>query len=323
MPRKRTHLSFVDLRPPLNSLFADVVAGLSAPRKSIPPKYFYDARGCELFNAICELPEYYLTRAELSLMRRRATDMARALGPGCALIEIGCGNSEKTRLLLQSLAPVAFVPVDIAWEQLESSCDALSREFPRVRFIAVRADFSQPLALPEFNLPKVQRRALYFPGSTIGNFTREEAAAFLRHMATLLGPGGAALIGVDLKKSRAVLEAAYNDVQGVTAEFNLNVLERINRELQSDFDLSRFRHHAFYNEQQDRIEMHLVSLARQFVNISGNRFEFAEGETLLTEYSYKYSVEEFQLFAAGAGYWPSYVWTDEAGLFSVHYLALP
>jgi len=323
VPRKRSKLTFVDLRPPADSLFADVVAGLSAAQKALPPKYFYDARGCELFNAICDLPEYYVTRAELSLMRQRATEMARALGPGCALIEVGCGNSEKTRLLLQSLAPVAFVPVDIAWEQLESSCDALCREFPRIRFVAVRADFSQPIELPELGLPKVQRRALYFPGSTIGNFTREEAAAFLRRTAQVLGSGGAALIGVDLKKPRGALEAAYNDSWGVTGAFNLNLLERINRELQGNFDLGRFRHHAFYNDEQGRIEMHLVSLARQTVTIGNHRFEFAEGESVLTEYSYKYSVEEFQLLAAGAGYWPAYVWTDANGLFSVHYIALP
>ena len=323
MPRKRSDATFVDLRPPPDRLYGDVVAGLSAPRKFLPPKYFYDARGCELFQAICELPEYYLTRAEVSLMRQRSTEMARALGPGCALVEIGCGNSEKTRLLLQSLAPIAFIPVDIAWDQLESSCNTLSREFPRVHFVAVRADFSLPLELPPLQLPKLQRWALYFPGSTIGNFTREEAADFLRRTAKLLGPGGAALVAVDLKKSRQVLDAAYNDSQGVTAAFNLNLLNRINQELHGDFDLSRFRHHAFYNEQEGRIEMHLVSLGRQTVTVSGSRFEFVDGETILTEYSYKYSIEEFQLLAAAAGYWPAYVWIDEADLFSVHYLALP
>src|SRR6185295_9690233 len=230
-----------DLLPPQVSQLDEVMAGLSRPRKEIPPKYFYDARGCELFEAICRLPEYYPTRTELAIMRAHAAAMAELIGPQCALIEIGCGNSEKTRLLLQLSRPAAFVPVDIAREQLETSCRSLAAEFPAMPVIAVRADFSRPLSLPAAGLPRGSRRILYFPGSTIGNFTPQDAHAFLARWAPQLGRGGGALIGVDLKKDPAVLNAAYNDAQGITAEFNLNVLRHINRELGADFNLAAFR----------------------------------------------------------------------------------
>lgn len=316
-------ITFHDLLPAQQSMLADVIAGLSQARKRIPPKYFYDSRGCELFEAICGLPEYYPTRTELAIMRRHAGAMAGRLGPACALIEIGCGNSEKTRLLLDALRPQVFVPVDIAREQLESSCNALARLLPGMPIIALRADFAQPVAVPLGELAQARRRVLYFPGSTIGNFTRPEALEFLARWAPLLGAGGGALIGVDLKKDDALLNAAYNDAQGVTAEFNLNVLRHINQALGADFDLAAFRHRAFYDGGHGRIEMHLVSLRPQRVTIHRHAFEFGAGETIHTENSCKYAIAEFQDLGRAAGFEPVECWTDERSLFAVHYLTLP
>jgi len=316
-------ITFHDLLPAQQSMLADVVAGLSQPQKRIPPKYFYDPRGCELFEAICGLPEYYPTRTELAIMRLHAGAMARRLGPACALIEIGCGNSEKTRLLLEALQPRVFVPIDIAREQLESSCNALARLLPEMPILALRADFAQPIAVPLTGLGQARRRVLYFPGSTIGNFTQPEALSFLARWAPLLGASGGALIAVDLKKGDALLNAAYNDAQGVTAEFNLNVLGHINHALGADFDLAAFRHRAFYSSERGRIEMHLVSLKQQRVTIRGHEFEFGAGETIHTENSCKYSIAEFQDLGRAAGFEPVECWTDERSLFAVHYLTLP
>jgi dimethylhistidine N-methyltransferase len=299
----------------------EVRAGLGKPQKEISPKFFYDARGCALFEAICGLPEYYPTRAELAIMRRHARAMGEALGRDCALIEIGCGNSEKARALLHELRPQGFVAVDIAREQLEASCNALAQSFPRMTIVALRADFAGEVALPEAELGAA-RRILYFPGSTIGNFTPTEARAFLARWAPLLGAGGGALIGVDLKKNSAVLDAAYNDAQGVTAEFNLNVLRHINRELGADFDLAVFRHSARYVAAHGRIEMHLESLKPQRVTVAGRTLEFRAGETLHTENSYKYDIAEFQDLARAAGFQAQQCWTDDEHLFSVHCLTL-
>ena len=308
-----------DLAPPALSLRDEVLAGLARRQKTIPPKFFYDARGCELFDAICELPEYYPTRTELAIMRAHAGEMAVALGAGCVLIEIGCGNSEKTRLLLEQLSPAAFVPVDIAAEQLAASCGALAQAFPGLCIYPVRADFALPVTLPPaLAAAERQRRVLYFPGSTIGNFTREETAAFLQHWKPLLGADGALLIGVDLKKDPALLDAAYNDAAGVTAAFNLNLLVRFNRELAADFDLDAFRHRAFYDATLGRIEMHLESTRAQTVTVAGRRFAFAAGETIHTEISCKYSLEEFAALGCAAGYAPLRAWTDPAALFAVH-----
>jgi dimethylhistidine N-methyltransferase len=313
----------VDLAPPAVNLRDEVLAGLARPQKTVAPKFFYDARGCELFDAICRLPEYYPTRTELAIMRAHAGAMATALGDGCALIEIGCGNGEKTRLLLDHLAPSVFVPVDIAAEQLEASCEALSRAFPALRIVPVRADFALPVNLPPtIDGPDVRRRALYFPGSTIGNFNRGEAFAFLERWKPLLGAGGRLLIGVDLKKNAATLRAAYNDAAGITAQFNLNLLVRFNRELGADFDLAAFRHRAFYDEYLGRVEMHLESLRAQTVTVAGQRFAFAAGETIHTEISCKYSLAEFRALGRDAGYTPVEVWTDPGQLFAVHCFAV-
>jgi dimethylhistidine N-methyltransferase len=295
----------------------DVIAGLSLPQKSLPPKYFYDAEGSRLFERICRLPEYYLTRAELSLTRAHLDAIARFAGRGCELVEYGSGASLKTRLLIRALGPSAYVPVDISAAALAGASRRLAREFPRLHLFAVTGDFSQPLRLPVFRARAARRRVVYFPGSTIGNLVPEEAQAFLKMTRGQVGRAGAMLVGVDLKKDASVLHAAYNDARGVTAAFNLNLLRRINRELGADFDLRRFRHYAFYNPAPGRIEMHLVSLRRQVVSLGAHRFEFAPGETIHTENSYKYSVEEFSALAGEAGFRAERVWRDARARFAL------
>jgi len=305
-------------RPGLSSSFRqDVVAGLSLPQKALPPKHFYDAAGSRLFERICRLPEYYLTRAELSLTRSHIGAIARFAGRGGVLMEYGSGESLKTRLLIRALRPSAYMPVDISQDALRLAVAKLRREFPRLRIEPVAGDFSRPLDLPR--LPG-RDRLVYFPGSTIGNLTPQEAQAFLKMTRGQVGPRGAMLVGVDLKKDANVLHAAYNDARGVTAAFNLNLLKRINRELDGDFDLKRFSHYAFYNAPLGRIEMHLVSLAAQTVNVGDHRFGFGAGESIHTENSYKYSIAEFQALAAQGGWRPGKVWTDRRGLFSLHAL---
>lgn len=313
-------LKFIDLQPDLGHFLDDVLAGLAASPKSLSPKYFYDARGSELFEAICELPEYYPTRTELALMREHAPDMAARLGRDSLLIEFGSGAGVKTESLLHALQPAAYVPVEISAEALRASTARLAAGFPGLSIVAVCADYMQPLDIPGLDRIKASRRIIYFPGSTIGNLTPEEALLFLTRARGLAGAGGAMLIGVDLKKDPQQLHAAYNDAQGVTAEFNLNLLRRINRELAADFDLHQFRHVAFYNAAAGRIEMHLESLRAQIVTVSGRGFAFGAGERLHTENSCKYSVEEFRRLAQAAGFLPTQVWVDAGRLFSVHLL---
>lgn len=311
--------TFVDLQPPVGSFLDDVLCGLDRKPKAISPKYFYDARGSELFEAICELPEYYPTRTELALTRDCATRIAAAVGAGCLLIEFGSGASLKTGLLLRALAPAAYVPVDISAAALRAAAARIAEAFPELPVIAVCGDYMRPLAVPALD-GITARRLIYFPGSTIGNLTPAEALEFLRRARSLAGPGGAMLVGVDLKKDPQRLHAAYNDARGVTAEFNLNLLRRINRELGADFDIGRFRHVAFYDAAAGRIEMHLESLAAQTVNVGGRRFAFAAGERLHTENSCKYSVAEFRQLAQSAGYTAENVWVDGEALFSLHLL---
>jgi dimethylhistidine N-methyltransferase len=311
---------FYHLLTAQQSFLKEVLAGLAKPQKQIPAKFFYDRRGCELFDAICALPEYYLTSTETAMMQQFAAGMAQLLGAGCLLIEYGSGTGRKTRILLERLHPPVYMPIDIACEQLRASSQELALAFPGMQVIAVCADYSEPIALPECVVPGLKRRAIYFPGSTIGNFTKEETVMFLRRALRVVGPGGAMLVGVDLKKPTAQLDAAYNDSRDVTAEFNLNLLTRINRELKGDFRLENFRHRAFYNSEEGRIEMHLESLVAQQVVIQGRRFGFSAGETIHSENSYKYSVDEFQQLARQAGFEPLRAWTDAQQLFSVHYL---
>lgn len=315
-----SRVSFHDLQPETGAFLDDVLMGLARPQKELPAKYFYDSRGCELFEAICDLPEYYPTRTETAMMQRLAPEMAQCLGPGCALIEFGSGNSRKTRVLLEVLRPPVYLPIDIAGDQLRSSAESLAQAFPGLEVVAVCADYTRPLRLPSWASRETRRKVIYFPGSTIGNFTQAETPEFLRRALALVGTGGAMLVGVDLKKDAGVLNAAYNDSRGVTAEFNLNLLSRINRELGADFDLAKFRHYAFYNEREGRIEMHLVSLGGQRVAVAGRSFGFREGETIHTENSCKYSVAEFRDLAMQAGFRSAKTWTDPDQLFSVHYL---
>jgi dimethylhistidine N-methyltransferase len=309
-------VSFHGTAVPAGNFLEDVVAGLALPAKTLPPKYFYDARGSELFEAICTLPEYYPTRAELDLTGAHAEAIAAFAGAGCELIEYGSGASTKSRILIARLRPAAYVPIDISESALRGAAARLSAEFPWLDIRAVTGDFGRPLAIPAFD--GAGRKVVYFPGSTIGNLTREEALAFLHMTRGQVGPGGAMLVGVDLKKDPNVLHAAYNDAQGVTARFNLNLLARINTELGGDFDLSKFAHYAFYNAHEGRIEMHLSSLAPQAANVGNHRFSFAAGETIHTENSCKYTVAEFQALAARAGFRGEAVWTDPEALFSLH-----
>lgn len=312
--------TFVDLHPAADRFLDDVHAGLAGTPKALSPKYFYDDRGSALFEAICELPEYYPTRTELALMRGSAAAMAASLGDNCLLIEFGSGAGVKTGVLLQVLRPAAYVPVDISAAALRAAASRLALEFPQTPVIAVCADYMQPLQIPGLEPYAASRRVIYFPGSTIGNLTPAEALAFLRDARRLAGPGGAMLVGVDLKKDPAVLHAAYNDAQGVTAEFNLNLLRRINRELGADFDPGQFCHVAFYDAAAGRIEMHLESRCAQTVSVGGRSFVFAAGERLHTENSCKYSVEEFRQLAAAAGFLPQQVWVDPLHYFAVHLL---
>jgi dimethylhistidine N-methyltransferase len=297
-----------------------VIAGLSLPQKALPPKYFYDAKGSRLFEAICRLKEYYPTRAELALTRGQLEGIVRfardRISPGVTLVEYGSGESMKSCLLIQALRPSAYVAVDISEHALRHAAAQLRRRFPWLDILAVHGDFSRPLKIPMAQARG--RRVVYFPGSTIGNLTPEEAHAFLRLTRGQVGPRGAMLVGVDLKKDANVLHAAYNDSKGVTAAFNLNLLARINRELRGDFRLRRFRHYAFYNAVLGRIEMHLVSLVPQSVNIGNYRFSFDAGESIHTENSYKYSIESFRALARSAGFKGDKVWLDPKGLFSLH-----
>ncbi len=298
---------------------AEIHAGLSRVPKTLSPKFFYDDRGSQLFDQITELREYYLTRTETSIMEINVGDIAELTGPDASLIEFGSGSSLKTRILLQHLDRLAaYVPVDISRDHLVAAADVLARDFPHIEVLPVGADFTHPFDLPQ---PKVmpRRNLVYFPGSTIGNFLPDAALSLLQVMYQEAGADGALLIGVDLKKDQSILERAYNDSAGVTAEFNLNMLRRLNREFGANFDLARFAHRAIYNETFGRIEMHLVSQRSQTVTVAGRSFSFAAGETIHTECSHKYTIDEFAKLADRAGFKAQRVWTDPANLFSVHY----
>ncbi len=296
----------------------DVIAGLTREPKCIPCKYFYDDVGSELFDRICDAPEYYPTRTETKLLKTLAGDFAKLAGPDAELIEFGAGALKKTRFLLDAFdRPQTYVPIDISGDYLGSVAQDLARDYPNLAVKPVVADFTKPLML---GLKRgAGRRIGFFPGSTIGNFTADEAVRFLARTALSL-KGGGLLIGVDLVKDPAILHAAYNDTQGVTAAFNKNLLTRMNRELEADFDVEQFSHYAFYNPVWERIEMHLVSLKAQMVHIAGREIAFEAGESVHTEDSHKYSVEGFQALAREAGFTPREVWTDENKLFSIHWL---
>ena len=301
------------------SFVAEALAGLTATPKKMTPKFFYDSAGSELFERITELPEYYPTRCELEILQAHAADIAALFPRGAALIEFGSGSSRKTRLLLDRAGAIqAYVPVDISAEFLRQQAQSLCAEYADVAMLPVAADFLSPFELPAeiAALPRVG----FFPGSTIGNLEPHEAAAFLLQAGKILGAGAVFVIGVDLIKDEKVLFKAYNDSAGVTARFNRNILVRMNRELSANFDIASFEHHAFYNSERSRIEMHLASTRRQKVRIGEAMVEFRAGETIHTENSYKYSIESFQALALGSGWSPLKAWTD--GLFSVHALRM-
>ena len=315
---------FIDLEPAVADFRESVVAGLSRMPKQLACKFFYDAAGMELFNRICETDEYYVTRTELALLRRIGPDVAALAGPDSAVIEFGAGSDLKVRLLLDALdRPAQYVPIDIAREPLRDATEAIARDYPAMRVGAVCADFTTLSALPDGAVRNGSGRRLgFFPGSTIGNFSRAEAADFLRLIRKVLGPGGALLIGVDLKKDVARLNAAYNDAAGYTAAFNLNLLHRMARELGAELDPGAFAHVAFYNESEGRIEMHLRSLKPQAIRVGADRFDLAADELIHSENSYKYAPAEFSALARGAGFRNGTVWTDPEKLFSIHYLTI-
>jgi dimethylhistidine N-methyltransferase len=299
----------------------DVVSGLTASRKTLRPKYFYDEEGSRLFEAITKVPEYYPTRTEIGILEKYGRDIAQLIPAGGALVEFGSGSSVKIRTILRALDKLeVYVPVDISADFLAGEAAELQNDFPRVRVLPVAADFTRPFALPA--MAQQRPRVGFFPGSTIGNFEPGEAENFLRHAARILGHGAHFIVGVDLIKEPDVLHAAYNDTAGVTARFNLNLLARINRELGANFDLEAFEHRAIFDDKCSRIEMHLVSRVRQRVSVCGRRIEFEAGETIHTECSYKYTLPSFGTLARRTGWTPVQSWTDERGYFSVHTLAL-
>lgn len=314
--------AFHDFEPESDDFAAAVVDGLSRQHKTLPCKFFYDKRGSVLFDRICDLPEYYVTRTEIALLKAHAPHIAALMGPGCHLIEFGSGSGIKVPILLDALErPAGYTAIDISKEHLLQSTAALARSRRGLEVTAVCADYTRPFDLPRIKGAADARPVVFFPGSSIGNFDAVEATAFLQKTAAMLrSHGGAMLVGVDLRKNPAILNAAYNDANGITAAFNLNLLVRANRELRADFNLTGFRHQAVYDANQGRIEMHLVSLRDQVVRIGGLRFGFRAGETVHTENSYKYTVDGFQKIAAAAGFHAVRAWTDEDRLFSIHYL---
>lgn len=297
----------------------EVLAGLRASPKTLPPKLFYDEAGSALFEAICRLEEYYLTRTELGILRACVDELAELAGPGCALVEYGSGAGEKVRLLLDALRdPSAYIPIDISGEQLARVATELGALYPNVAVTPLCADYTRPVHLPV--APWGTRRVAFFPGSTIGNFHPAEAAAFLSRMRRAVGPTGALILGVDRRKDEKTLNAAYDDSQGVTAEFNLNLLRRLNRELDADFDLAAFRHRAFFNGAASRVEMHLESARDQIVRVADNHVWFTKGETIWTESSYKYDDDGFATLVAAAGFRLVKRWTDARDWFWIAFL---
>jgi L-histidine Nalpha-methyltransferase len=294
---------------------AEVLGGLRAHPKQLPAKFFYDDVGAALFEEICELPEYYPTRTELGILRAHVGEMAQFLGTGCQLIEYGSGAGVKIRLLLEALRPSVYFPIDISYAQLQAVAAQLTASYPWLTVSGIAADYTQPFALPH---DTGGRKAVFFPGSTVGNFTLAETQSFLRQAHALVGPGGAMILGVDTKKDKAVLDAAYDDAAGITARFNLNILAHINKRLGAQFDLTQFRHVAFYSPERGQIEMYLKAENAHEVDILGQSIGFATGEMMLTEISRKYAIEEMQALAQQCGWRAARVWTDANAQFSVH-----
>ena len=318
--REGNQIRLHDFKPARERFLAEVLSGLRKSQKELPSKYFYDEEGSHLFERICTLDEYYIPRIEAAIMETYIEEMAELLGPRVLLVEYGSGNCAKTRFLLDHLhEPVAYVPIDISRERLLSAARELAADYPEMEVLPVCADYTSGFDLPVPKRPS-ERAVVYFPGSTIGNFDPVPARLFLEHVAGVCGPGGGLLIGVDLKKDPRVLHRAYNDGSGVTAAFNLNLLERINRDLNCDFRPDWFQHYAFYNPGESRVELHLVSLREQTVHLDNVVIPFVEGESIWTESSYKFNVDEFEQMAVAAGFKVERAWTDKQQWFSVQYL---
>lgn len=325
MPARQGGTRFMDLAPSQGDFAAAVLDGLSRPQKSLPCAFFYDELGSALFDRICEQPEYYPTRTEQAILDRVAAPIAALLGPGVQLVELGSGSSRKVRTLLERLVnPLSYVGIDISRDHLRRSCDRLAADYPWLEVMALCADYLQDVPVPPPQAGMPRRRVGFFPGSTLGNFTPAEAEMFLARWRDTLRhggvEGGGMLIGIDLRKDPALLEAAYDDAAGVTAAFNLNLLGRINRELDGTFTPASFRHMALWDAERSCVSMYLVSRRDQIVRAAGQRFAILEGEAIHTEDSHKYSIEGFQALARRAGYRPAAVWTDPNALFSLHWL---
>jgi len=315
-------INVLDFEPASSDFLIQAISGLAGEPRTLPCKFFYDERGAELFQKICDLPEYYVTRTELQILRQHVAEIASHLGQGIELIGLGTGAGTKTRILLEGLQkPVAYISVDISREQLSQSSALFGRRFPQLEILPVCADYLKPVHLPTPKR-KPTRKVVYFPGSTIGNFEPDDAHDFLRRIRRICDPGDGLLIGVDLQKDRKILERAYNDKQGVTAEFNLNLLARANRELGADFDLDCWKHRAVYNSDAGRIEMHLISQADQIIHLAEREFHFEPGEKIITEFSYKYTTDGFCKLAAQSGFRAERIWTDHRHWFGVFYFTV-
>lgn len=318
MINSKQRFQFFDQHPQVADFRSNIIQGLAASEPYISPKYFYDEVGSKLFEDICTTEEYYPTRTEVNIIRNNINDIVEKLGRECLLIEPGSGDSYKVRLLLDALRPIAYLPIDISRRYLQDEAQKLAQEFTWLNVHAVYADFTDKLSLP-YKVESTNKVA-FFPGSTIGNFLPEQAVSVLHEIKNMVGADGGLLIGVDLRKDAKILNAAYNDKKGFTAKFNLNLLTRINRELNANFDLTNFKHQAFFNEQESRIEMYLQSLKDQQVNIGKDEFNFKKNQSILTEYSHKYTRNDFIALAQKAGFSAIECWVDNDKLFSVHYL---
>lgn len=314
------HIAEILADPVHNEVYQEIIEGLNQVQKELPAKLFYDERGSELFEEITQLEEYYPTRTELSILQDNIAEIVGMIGPNAALIEYGSGSSTKTRTLLDHLERLAaYLPVDISGDYLAGAAARLTDAYPEIKIIPVQADYTKEFALPTLNGAN-QKMVAFFPGSTIGNFYPDEAVEFLAGIRAVVGRDGGLLIGVDLQKDPEILNKAYNDTKGITAEFNLNMLSHINREFGIDFCLERFEHNAFYNQIKGRIEMHLVSLVPQVIHVAGAEVVIERDETIRTEVAYKYSLEGFSEMADQAGFTVKRVWLDNSKLFSVQYL---
>ena len=309
-------VQFHNFHPVESNLYDDIVAGFDKSPREIPPKYFYDQAGSKLFDQITQTKDYYPTQTEIGILQNNKNEIISSLPKKCVLIEPGGGSCSKIQLFLKELQPLAYVPMDISETHLNLSAQALAKEFPWLTVHAICNDFTAEISIP--NVIAKNNRVVFFPGSSVGNFHPEDAVKYLEKISKLVGEGGQLLIGVDLKKDIQILERAYNDSDDVTAKFNLNLLTRINRELDADFDLDGWQHYAYYNESESRIEMYLQSLFQQVVNIRDHEYFFDAEECIHTENSYKYSLEEFQSLAFNAGFHSNKVWVDKNNYFSVH-----